>query len=298
MMLNKTSSKSGCRYGRRSNWFKIHCIMQKNAAGGPGGKTSSPVSSATSHLPYPPQSSPHHHHRLSDSLSSLASLQQQHTVGGAPPPLFRGFPTPTVGKFSLSRSPSPLNTSTETLSVQSSPSPAASTGHHHIEAPVSPPTSANGPLLTAPLAGLPGLNFAGLNSSGHSSPVSPLHPLLLPHLQQQQQPNYDMLSSSSPSLLDQSSLYKLSPLLAVHPLLLAANPLFKLDFNTQIELLKQRRAMFEAMKSEEDSIEADEQDEENVDGDSDHEKSEEGGDDDDTKPSVGPAEAPIDLSCK
>ena len=24
-------SKSGCRYGRRSNWFKIHCLMQKNA---------------------------------------------------------------------------------------------------------------------------------------------------------------------------------------------------------------------------------------------------------------------------
>ena len=23
-------SKSGSRYGRRSNWFKIHCIMQKN----------------------------------------------------------------------------------------------------------------------------------------------------------------------------------------------------------------------------------------------------------------------------
>ena len=27
-------SKSGSRYGRRSNWFKIHCLMQQSMGGG------------------------------------------------------------------------------------------------------------------------------------------------------------------------------------------------------------------------------------------------------------------------
>ena len=27
-------SKSGSRYGRRSNWFKIHCLMQQSPGGG------------------------------------------------------------------------------------------------------------------------------------------------------------------------------------------------------------------------------------------------------------------------
>merc|ERR1712079_996118 len=30
-------SKSGSRYGRRSNWFKIHCLMQQSMQGGSGG---------------------------------------------------------------------------------------------------------------------------------------------------------------------------------------------------------------------------------------------------------------------
>merc|ERR1712003_500302 len=53
-------SKSGCRYGRRSNWFKIHCLMQKNAKNGANKKSSvempimlpqQPKTTATLHHP-------------------------------------------------------------------------------------------------------------------------------------------------------------------------------------------------------------------------------------------------------
>ena len=58
--LSVGMSKSGCRYGRRSNWFKIHCLMQKNAqksSGGGGGQPQhqpqqmSPVARVTSLAP-------------------------------------------------------------------------------------------------------------------------------------------------------------------------------------------------------------------------------------------------------
>lgn len=180
-------SKSGCRYGRRSNWFKIHCLMQKNAA-------------KMSTAPYPVQNP-----RISDAM-----------LGGPP------------SKLNQSRSPSPLNTSSESLSVQSSPSPAL------VDRPVSPPTS----------------DF---------TPPAIFEP--------------------APSMLDQNSLYRLSPLLAVHPLLLAANPLLKLDFGHQLELLKQRRAMFEALRA----AEPDE---------------EEAAPPTTTGSSSSSTETPIDLSCK
>ena len=41
-------SKSGSRYGRRSNWFKIHCLMQQSMGG--GGKSKG----ASSNPPGPP----------------------------------------------------------------------------------------------------------------------------------------------------------------------------------------------------------------------------------------------------
>ena len=46
-------SKSGSRYGRRSNWFKIHCLMQQASGGGGGGsnnKISTPSTTSTSSL--------------------------------------------------------------------------------------------------------------------------------------------------------------------------------------------------------------------------------------------------------
>ena len=47
--LSVGMSKSGCRYGRRSNWFKIHCLMQKN--GGKSVKQEPSLHSAPSSLP-------------------------------------------------------------------------------------------------------------------------------------------------------------------------------------------------------------------------------------------------------
>ena len=237
---------------------------------------------------------------LADSLLSLSSLQQQHSVNSsaaaAAAAALRGFQLPLTGGHklhSLSRSPSPLNTSTETLSIQSSPSPASG-GSLAPEAPVSPPSGGGmPPLFSSPFPGFPN--------------PSSLHPLLMSHLSPPSMSanNFDISGSSPPpSLLDQASLYKLSPLLAVHPLLLAAtaqsNPLFKqFDFSQQIELLKQRRAMFEAMKSSDDSI---------IDTDTDINANEETksedsyADDENTKIDVEnppkPTEAPIDLSCK
>ena len=85
-------------------------------------------------------------------------------------------------------------------------------------------------------------------------------------------------------MLDHNILYRLSPLLAVHPLFMAANPLLKLDFSQQLELLKQRRAMFEALSGErikEEDDDANEDAEEGVRG----------------APTTT-AETPIDLSCK
>ena len=43
-------SKSGSRYGRRSNWFKIHCLMQQAA-----GQGSQPPATASSPAPLPQQ---------------------------------------------------------------------------------------------------------------------------------------------------------------------------------------------------------------------------------------------------
>ena len=83
-------SKSGCRYGRRSNWFKIHCLMQK--------KVKNSASAA----------------QISPSFSA---------------PAFTSLPSPilpaslTSPKLSSSRSPSPLNTSSDSSTSGASPTP-------------------------------------------------------------------------------------------------------------------------------------------------------------------------------
>jgi len=174
-------SKSGCRYGRRSNWFKIHCLMQKNAP-------RLPVS-----LPPSPYSRP----PFSSSTPSFLQL-----------PLI---------KPSNSRSPSPLNTSTETTSVHSSPSPRP-------DQPVSPPPS----LVSV------------------SSIISSAFPPRLPSPPPPSQPTFDL-----------HALARLSPLFAANPLFhLAASPLLKMDFKQQLDILAERRAMFEKFKSEIESGEA------------------------------------------
>ena len=81
-------SKSGSRYGRRSNWFKIHCLMQQSPSSG-----SDPPSQVAGHTPWPS--------RKDDSSSDA----RDSSFG------------------SSSRSPSPLNSSLETKEKRDSVSP-------------------------------------------------------------------------------------------------------------------------------------------------------------------------------
>ena len=66
-------SKSGSRYGRRSNWFKIHCLMQQSMGG--GGKSKG----ASSNPPGPPSIDP----RMSTEVSPMSSSSLSPT---SPPP--------------------------------------------------------------------------------------------------------------------------------------------------------------------------------------------------------------------
>ena len=88
-------SKSGSRYGRRSNWFKIHCLMQKNQQQ----KSSSAQILPSPNLPSPP--------------TYPLTLPQ-------PTPYSRPL------KISSSRSPSPLNISTESATSPTSSSTSTS----------------------------------------------------------------------------------------------------------------------------------------------------------------------------
>merc|ERR1719336_1279253 len=103
--LNVGMSKSGCRYGRRSNWFKIHCLMQKNAQKPSHSSHNSPISQQ---MPVSPVARP-----------PVTSLPLPRPIM-APHPT---SPTPIHKPLMSSRSPSPLNTSLESSSNQSSPSP-------------------------------------------------------------------------------------------------------------------------------------------------------------------------------
>ena len=116
-------SKSGSRYGRRSNWFKIHCLMQQNLNKGPKTANHPPlpqVSLASSGLASPP----HHHH------GPLIERSLPPSISWPPPPphsaplqLSPLKPEP-LKLVAGSRSPSPLNISLSTdASSKSSHSP-------------------------------------------------------------------------------------------------------------------------------------------------------------------------------
>ena len=190
--LSVGMSKSGCRYGRRSNWFKIHCLMQKNAqkpSGGGGGQG--------------PQMSP------VSRVSSLALPRPIH----APQP---SYPPPTLHKPVLSsRSPSPLNTSLESSSTQSSPSP-----NSERKLPESPSL----PSYFNPLASLASPMFDPLSLYR----LSPLF-ALSSHLAQVQAQQQQQQQHSPPS---------------------TSSPLLGMDFKQTLDLLAERRALFEKLKSE------------------------------------------------
>ena len=96
-------SKSGSRYGRRSNWFKIHCLMQANSNKRP---LSSPASAPLPPPPPPPA-----------SVSS--SLQESQL-----PPTLRWPLSPSLTRLSLpqlpSSAPPPLPAPHKSLAVSAS----------------------------------------------------------------------------------------------------------------------------------------------------------------------------------
>merc|ERR1719461_2346286 len=163
--LSVGMSKSGCRYGRRSNWFKIHCLMQKNVQ-----KPAQPQRPPVVPNPAPPQ-----------SLAFPRPVMPQPTYS---------FPvSPQKPLVSSSRSPSPLNTSMESSSTQSSPSPN-SEASKNFEKPLAAPAT-------------PGVPY--------------FHPL----------------NSQLPmQMFDPLSLYRISPLLALSPLLAQTqqSPFQAMDF--------------------------------------------------------------------
>ena len=201
--LSVGMSKSGCRYGRRSNWFKIHCLMQKNAQKPTSQPIVAPVPRQTLTIPRPIL---------------------------APAPVYSSPTKPLLS----SRSPSPLNTSLESSSTQSSPSPNSDISRRIAGSSDSSPTQL--PQLPAYLS-----HLAGNNPSVTS-------PLSLP-------------------LFDPLSLYRLSPLLALSTHLaqvqaqqaqqqqqqtqqLPSPPVLGMDFKQTLDLLAERRALFEKLKSE------------------------------------------------
>ena len=130
-------SKSGSRYGRRSNWFKIHCLMQQNSTP----SNSDPTVGA--------------HAWTSARKDDLTTGQTKDSSFGS----------------QISRSPSPnnisLNTSLESLSQKSSlPSPTKRESLSPVSISASNPTT-----LSPPVPGpLP-------MSSLYPSPVSPISPM-------------------------------------------------------------------------------------------------------------------------
>jgi len=197
--LNVGMSKSGCRYGRRSNWFKIHCLMQKNAQK----PSSSPLVAPMSRT------------------SAIPSLNRP--LIAAPQPQYSSPQKPLLS----SRSPSPLNTSLESssTSTQSSPSPNSDISRRLPETPTGIPQS------------LPAY-FSHLAANNASVTT----PLTLP-------------------MFDPMSLYRLSPLLALSSHLAQVQaqqqqqtspptPLLGMDFKQTLDLLAERRALFEKLKSE------------------------------------------------
>ena len=79
-------SKSGSRYGRRSNWFKIHCLMQQTMKGGPGLNSTSPSQ--------PEPLSPQEHRHSSPGASPSLPIM--------PTPIMGGMATSSPSSSSLS----------------------------------------------------------------------------------------------------------------------------------------------------------------------------------------------------
>ena len=146
-------SKSGSRYGRRSNWFKIHCLMQQKASPGPSNTEPAPSlasqprveaaaspASAVSRSPSP--QSPNTSLESLSKKSSLSSPQSEADSGlGCSPPL-----SSLYSPLSLLSPGSPLLPLYKLSPLLSGPSPLLAhplllslAGHHQHHQPHPPP---------------------------------------------------------------------------------------------------------------------------------------------------------------
>ena len=189
-------SKSGSRYGRRSNWFKIHCLMQQNLGGAVAPKPSPPGSSASSSSlsptaplalwPSPPKTD----HKRD---SPIVEVRESHS--SSPPrspeePAASMVPrtsvvTPTSSPFSHLSAASPFKSLLPSLPISSASLPLSTASLSPITT-VTPPAvpktdpataaAAAAAALAAPpimslYAGFPGLTAAGATPF----PGVPLH---------------------------------------------------------------------------------------------------------------------------
>jgi len=208
-------SKSGSRYGRRSNWFKIHCLMQSN-----GSKRQPPQSPPVIPAPH---KFPLHENQIPPTLSwppriQLPIMPPMHKTSSA----FESYGLlKPVGRqetqhdleehdvISVSRSPSPLNISsvsdTSSKSSQSIIEENRNTllepNKNHVQDTV------NFPNALFPFGAQP-----------HLSPL------------------YNPLSFASP-------LYRLSPLLAANSLF--GNPLLMFGHKSHLEILEEHKKLIE-----------------------------------------------------
>ena len=182
-------SKSGSRYGRRSNWFKIHCLMQAN-----GNKRGV---SSPSLPPQPPPPPGLMSGSVKNSLQGPENQQLPPTLSWpprltVPPPLhsyanmLRQADTKVERKeedvvdvtdiISVSRSPSPLNISSvsDTSSKSSQSFPEETRNNNNQPSSADLPKFPPSPLF--PFAGLGGLNgLSGLTGPPHLPALSSLY---------------------------------------------------------------------------------------------------------------------------
>ena len=172
-------SKSGSRYGRRSNWFKIHCLMQ-NQGGGQVQEQPLPHKSSSS---WPPKSEGSVGGEARDCSFTSSSSRSPSPTNSFPP------------LDSLRRKASPVSSS---IKPESSPSPLKQTAHSPVDLDVHhplhfTPSSPISPLYSSPLSN-PLLNafspFYKLSPLLGSNP----HPLHLLMQLQGQRSQFDLLA--------------------------------------------------------------------------------------------------------
>ena len=183
-------SKSGSRYGRRSNWFKIHCLMQQNLGGAMAPKPSPPGSSASSSSlsptaplglwPSPPKTE--QHKRASpivevqrETHSSSPPRSPEEAAAGNAPSMVPPAPSP----FSHLSAASPFKSLLPSLPISSASLPISTASLPPVTAaaPAPPKTDPVAALATAapppPIMSL----YAGFPSplTGAAFPGVPLH---------------------------------------------------------------------------------------------------------------------------